>query len=211
MAQKKIISKILPYLQGIFAGIISALIIIYLLNVSGLLVISAGNSLCLINIIHWCYGNLGLSIIPFTAALWLYFVCLRKLSILLNIDNPDAVVIVSTEEKVDLLVNIFFGIGVIWTAIGMRNALLASLGNMDAETAAQKGAFYILTKLVEGGILLALSTTIFGGIGGYFMRMTKSWVVGARLTSFFEQSYKKEQTDVLDRLDHIVNLLEKNH
>ncbi len=211
MAQKKIISKILPYLQGIFAGIISALIIIYLLNVSGLLVISAGNSLCLINIIHWCYGNLGLSIIPFTAALWLYFVCLRKLSILLNIDNPDAVVIVSTEEKVDLLVNIFFGIGVIWTAIGMRNALLASLGNMDAETAAQKGAFYILTKLVDGGILLALSTTIFGGIGGYFMRMTKSWVVGARLTSFFEQSYKKEQTDVLDRLDHIVNLLEKNH
>ena len=68
----------------------------------------------------------------------------------------------------------------------MRNALLVSLGSMDAETAARKGAFSILTQLVDGGILLSLSTTIVGGIGGYFMRMIKAWTAGPGSTLFLK-------------------------
>ena len=62
---------------------------------------------------------------------------------------------------------LFFGIGVIWTAIGMRSALIVGLSDLDSAMAAQLGSFEILRRLIQGGILLALSTTIFGAVGGY--------------------------------------------
>ena len=43
----------------------------------------------------------------------------------------------------------------------------------------------VLHKLVDGGILLALTTTIVGGVGGYVMRLVKTMVVGARLQTFY--------------------------
>jgi len=209
MTKKNTVSIILPYLQGIVIGILSASLIIYLLNISGFLVVSSGKNMSIVKLLHWSYDNLGLSIIPFAITFILYCVFLRSLNKSLEEENPDSEEISAIEEKVDLLMNIFFGIGVIWTAIGMRNALLSSLGNIDAETAAQKGAFYILTNLVEGGILLALSTTIFGGIGGYIMRVIKSWAVGAAIMSFFELRNREERREVLDRLDHIAVLIDR--
>ncbi|MCP4695198.1 MAG: hypothetical protein GY859_44630 [Desulfobacterales bacterium] len=205
----KTTGKIWPYFQGLIIGIVGAASLFYLLNVSGLLVVSAGPEASIVNLLHWCYDNLGLSIIPFALTLLLYGIYLKRLGALLNADAPAPEDIGSTEEKVDLLMSVFFGVGVIWTAIGMRNALLASLGNMDAETAAQKGAFYILTQLVEGGILLALSTTIFGGIGGYLMRLFKSWTVGHRLSLYYERRDNEERMEVVDRLARIIHILEK--
>ena len=66
----------------------------------------------------------------------------------------------------------------------MRNSLLVALGGLDAETAASKGAWYILRQLVDGGILLALSTTIVGGVGGYIMKVIKTWCVSKKLVFF---------------------------
>jgi hypothetical protein len=200
-----------PFIRGLAAGIVSASLLIYLLNLSGLVVVSSGNHASVVEMLNWCYGNLGLSLIPFAVTGLMYVLYLRKLGRLLDSEAPSADHISDVEEKVDLLMNIFFGIGVIWTAIGMRNALLSALGNMDAEVAAQKGAFYILTQLIDGGILVALSTTIFGGIGGYCMRLIKSWVVGARLSAYSERQYSQEKADLAQRLDRIILLLENNH
>jgi hypothetical protein len=92
--------------------------------------------------------------------------------------------IFNLDARADMAIATFFGIGVIYTAIGMESALVTALGGISgAEEAARQGAWEILRKLVDGGLILALSTTIFGGIGGYLLRMLKHAVVGHRLTS----------------------------
>ena len=50
--------------------------------------------------------------------------------------------IANQEHWVDLWISLFFGIGVVWTAIGMRGALLSALV-ADATQAAEIGAFAI--------------------------------------------------------------------
>lgn len=204
------------YLKGAVAGIICSAALLYVLNISGAIIVSSSGDASLVSLLHWCHGNLGFSIIPFAliaAGYFFYLVkLLRHLGNWENASNGNSVsgrVICATEEKIDLLINIFFGIGVIWTAIGMRNALLVSLGSMDAETAARKGAFSILTQLVDGGILLSLSTTIVGGIGGYVMRMIKAWTAGPQLTAFFEKEQLNQHQGVIERLDHIAGILDK--
>ncbi len=196
------------FVQGLLAGIFCVGAGLYILSLTGGVVISASSTTPVINLLHWSYQNLGISLVFFAIVLFLYVGYLIRLNKLLLADIQDHEAINSAEDKIDLLINIFFAIGVIWTAIGMRNALLASLGNMDAQMAAQKGAFDILRKLVDGGILLALSTTIFGGIGGYAMRAVKSWVVGGKLFQYCELRYLKERDEINDRLDKIATLLE---
>jgi hypothetical protein len=210
MKGKKDCSGVASYVKGALSGMISAVAILYTLNISGLIVVSSMGSFSLVPLLQWCYENLGLSVIPFSLIAAGYVFYLKKLVRLLEANNASSRDICAAEEKIDLLMNIFFGIGVIWTAIGMRNALLSALGNMDAEIAAQKGAFSILTQLVEGGILLSLSTTIVGGIGGYFMRMVKAWTAGPKLNAFFDAQLTAQNQDVLTRLDRIALLLEDN-
>jgi len=195
------------YLKGALVGMVSALVLLYLLNITGFIAVSAMGGFSLVPFLQWCYSNLGLSVIPFSAIGLAYGIYLKKFLSFLKIENPEAKAVFALEEKIDLLINIFFGVGVIWTAIGMRNALLASLGNMDAETAAQKGAFYILTQLVEGGILLSLSTTIAGGVGGYVMRLVKAWGAGSLMNAFMDRQADEQSREVLDRLDRIAGLL----
>lgn len=195
------------YLKGALGGMVSALLLMYVLNLTGFIAVSAMGGFSLVPFLQWCYGNLGLSVIPFSAIGLAYAVYLKRLLSFLKTGNPEAKAVFALEEKIELLMNIFFGVGVIWTAIGMRNALLASLGNMDAETAAQKGAFYILTRLVEGGILLSLSTTIAGGVGGYVMRLVKAWSTGSLMNAFLEHQTDKQSREILNRLDRIAGLL----
>ncbi len=196
------------FIQGLFTGILCVGAGFYFLSLTGGIVISATRTTSVIDILNWCYQNLGVSLVFFSMVLFLFFGYLIKLNHLLSAKEQDHKAINNAEDRIELLINIFFAIGVIWTAIGMRNALLASLGNMDAQMAAQKGAFDILRKLVDGGILLALSTTIFGGIGGYTMRAVKSWVVDGRLFQYYEERCKEEKKEVNDRLDKIATLLE---
>jgi len=75
---------------------------------------------------------------------------------------------------------LFFGVGVVWTAIGMRSALLSALGGLDQSAAAELGAFEILRRLVDGGILLALSTTIVGVVPS--IELVIYCAVGGRLS-----------------------------
>jgi len=90
---------------------------------------------------------------------------------------------------------------VIWTAIGMRSALLYALG--DPGVAAQAGATAVLQRLVEGGILTALTTTIVGGVGGYMMRVIKSSLLGTRLSRYYEAQEQHHASRVVALLSDI--------
>ena len=128
--------------------------------------------------LNFVYANLGLSLPVFAALALLYANGMRKLGIALKRSAPIEE-IAQLEQLVDTWTNLFFGVGVIWTAIGMRSALVEALG--DPASTLDLGAYAVLQRLVDGGILLALSTTIFGGVGGYLMRLLKALSVGTEL------------------------------
>ncbi len=133
---------------------------------------------------EWSQRNLGLSIVPFGLTLGLYIHSLRTLQQGIT-DNRPQDEIGQLEHLNDVWTSLFFGIGVIWTAIGMRSALLYALGDPDIAT--QAGAYAVLQRLVDGGILTALTTTIVGGVGGYVMRVVKSSLLGTRLSRYYEE------------------------
>lgn len=128
---------------------------------------------------HWMWLNLGYSVGPFLLLIALYIYHLRALCRELASAEPRQVVIEYLAHYLDLWSTVFFAVGVLWTAIGMRAALINALG---AEIAIQAlNPSELLSRLVDGGILLALSTTIAGSLGGYLMRLVKTWVVGRPL------------------------------
>ncbi len=198
-----------PILTGVILGAFMTTILLYLLNMSGMVVVTGPPGSWTKDMLHWSYANLGLSIIPFTLVAVMYAMQLNRLRDLLSHNEPAAEEIEDAESKLSLMIGVFIGIGVIWTAIGMRSALLHSLNGMDAETAAARGSWYILTRMVDGGILLALSTTIFGGIGGFSMRIIKSWTIGSKLSRFYQQNYSRPAEEARRLLEEIRDRLER--
>ena len=80
-----------------------------------------------------------------------------------------------------ITVNLFFGIGVIYTAIGMQTALITARGGLDPSRTGTVSSWMIFERLVNGGILTALTTTIVGGIGGFTLRIVRHLSVGRLL------------------------------
>jgi hypothetical protein len=156
---------------------------------------------------HLTNHNLQGSILPFIIVLLAYWRQLHQLRQLLAGREPPLARVVRHEQLLDLCANLFFGIGVIWTAIGMRDALLYALG--DPGITATEGAFAILQRMVDGGILLALSTTIVGGIGGYLMRAIKSISLGEQLNAVYMRASQQPGAENLAALQRIERLLGK--
>ena len=150
--------------------------------------------------LDWAYMNLGSSIPVFAALLLAYFFTLGRLRTFLETDRPLERV-VQFDHLTDIWTTLFFGTGVIWTAIGMRSALIFALG--DPDSTVEQGASAVLKRMVEGGILLALSTTIFGGIGGYLMRVIKSSYLGTRLSRYYEEQEQRHTARVENLLRDI--------
>nr|MDJ0929027.1 hypothetical protein [Gammaproteobacteria bacterium] len=164
------------FLEGLVAGAAGTLVggtaLLYTLAHYELLSFPANRLPDLNGWLDWAHVNLGSSIPVFAILLLAYFITLARLRNRLDQgDDANTNQIVQLDHLTDIWTALFFGTGVIWTAIGMRGALIYALGNPD-ETL-QQGAFAMLERMVNGGILLALSTTIFGGIGGYLMRVYK--------------------------------------
>ncbi len=203
------------FIKGLMTGALGALLfgamLVYMLNVTGYAVIQLPLETGLNELINFTYNNLKLSIIPFIALLMAYFFLLKQLYRQLNDSQCTLDQIAQTEHLIDSSISLFFGIGVIWTAIGMRSALMYSLG--DPESAAADGAFAILQRMVDGGILLALSTTIVGGVGGYLMRMYKTLYLGLRLQRYYNaQMHKQSESayQILQRIEqHLQRLTKK--
>ncbi len=184
------------FLTGSLGAVLVALTLLYILNMSAVVAISVLDVPTIQRMLAWTYENLRLSVIPFGATLLLFTGSLIRLKRFLR--NQDSAVekIAQMDHLVDIWINLFFGIGVIWTAIGMRGALLDGLGDLNAQSAAKLGAFSILQRLVDGGILLALSTTIFGAVGGYLLRLVKSLTVGTQMQAYYHR-LAEQQTDAV--------------
>jgi len=150
--------------------------------------------------LHWAYMNLGSSIPVFAVLLLAYFVTLGRLRNALAEQRPINQ-IVHLDNLTDIWTTLFFGAGVIWTAIGMRSALIFALG--DRAAAMQQGAFAMLERMVEGGILLALSTTIFGGVGGYVMRVYKTVTLGTELQQQYDNAARADTSEMRASLQRI--------
>jgi len=185
---------------GIIFGALGVLLIgaalLYMLNMSEVVAISVLKVPSVQRTLGWTYDNLRLSVIPFFLTFLCFAVSLMRLRRLLSDPDVSADKVSQTEHLVDIWVNLFFGIGVIWTAIGMRGALIEGLGDLNSQSAARLGAFSILQRLVDGGILLALSTTIFGAVGGYFLRLVKSLTVGTRVKAYYNRLAEQQAESV---------------
>ena len=144
----------------------------------------------------WLASNLGHSIWLFAAVLTFYSANLIRLNRLIGTNAP-LTQIVQQDQLSDVCIHLFIGIGVIWTAIGMRSALATTL---NAPAALDEGAGDILSRLVDGGILLALTTTIVGAVGGYIMQLTKTISLGAELTGYYQREERREVLTALAQL-----------
>jgi len=207
---------------GFIAGALGVLLIgaalLYMLNMSEFVAISVLKIPSVQRLLGWTYENLRLSVIPFFLTALCFAGSLMRLRRLLSDPGVSVDKVAQTEHLVDIWINLFFGIGVIWTAIGMRGALLDGLGDLNSQSAARLGAFSILQRLVDGGILLALSTTIFGAVGGYCLRLVKSLTVGSRIKAYYSQLAEQQAASIQqvlqsidERLCQVVTLGEKSH
>ncbi len=150
--------------------------------------------------LHWAYINLGSSIPVFAVLLLAYFITLGRLRDALKLQRP-ITDIVHLDHLTDIWTTLFFGAGVIWTAIGMRSALIFALS--DREMAMEQGAFAMLERMIDGGILLALSTTIFGGVGGYIMRVYKTMALGTQLQQQYDKAARADTSKMRESLQRI--------
>ena len=203
------------FLQGLAAGVLGTLVggtaLVYTLARAGLVTFPAHRVPELKPWLDWVTLNLGSSIPVFAVLLLAWFVTLQRLHT--RLDQAEKVggnhtnQIVQLDQLCDIWTALFFGTGVIWTAIGMRGALIYALGDPDATL--QQGAFAILERMVNGGILLALSTTIFGGVGGYLMRVYRALTLGAKLQQHYNQAVRIDAVAMRDSLVRIEQHLEK--
>jgi hypothetical protein len=163
-----------------------------------------GNEDLLARSSRWLTLNMGSSVWLFGMVLISWAANLTRLQRLLKgskeFSRDEFKHVVQLDQLSDIWIHLFVGIGVVWTAVGMRSALSTTLsapGNLTEDAGA------VLSRLVDGGILLALTTTIVGAIGGYLMRLVKTMIIGADLTSYYHGEERVELHSALAHLDRI--------
>ena len=192
------------FLHGMVAGLSGTLVggiaLVYALARADLVELTDTSLFSPGSWLEWAYTNLGSSIPVFAVLLIAFFVTLGRLRKSL-VENRAVNHIVQLDHLTEIWTTLFFGTGVIWTAIGMRSALIFALG--DRETALTEGAFAMLERMIDGGILLALSTTIFGGVGGYLMRVYKTVSLGSDLQRRYDLAARADTSEMRDSLQRI--------
>lgn len=152
----------------------------------------------LLNPAAFMYRHLRLSLVPFTLLLIAYGCLVMQIRNGLASDRTSLARLCYLDRLLNCTIAAFFGIGVIWTAIGMESALMQALGGVSSGgmDAASSGisAWGLLERLVNGGLLLALSTTIFGGACGYLLRMLKIMFIGPAWDRHILQEREDGQT-----------------
>lgn len=143
-------------------------------------------------VVTWININLGYSAPLFlilTALGWSY---VHRLKDVLVKAHTSPACIAHLEQRIDLIVALLFGVGVLYTAVGLRAALVEAIDTPSGESASD-----MLTALVNGGILSAMTSTIVGGVLGYGLRMFKLFRVGHALDAYYaeqeEQSVERRE------------------
>ncbi|MCV6589500.1 MAG: hypothetical protein OIF57_10775 [Marinobacterium sp.] len=204
MQKRSIHRFVSSFIWGSVVTLCSGLVLLYSLNMQGLLTLSPAALPDVSSWLQHAWLNLRLSVIPFFLILLAWCYLLRRLKSQL-MTGSRYIDVVRTDQLISLSISLFLGTGVIWTAIGMRSALLFALG--DTASIQQQGAFDVLQRMVDGGILLALSTTIVGGIGGYLMRIGRVLYAGKALQEFLSQHESQPAEQSLQHLKNIERLL----
>ena len=191
------VSSKAEYLGGAIAGFALGLL-------ATVAITPQGNGDLLAQSSRWLALNMGSSVWLFGIVLIFWVANLTRLQQLLKrgaeFGGDEFKRVVQLDQLSDIWIHLFVGIGVVWTAVGMRSALsttLAAPGQLTEDAGA------VLTRLVDGGILLALTTTIVGAIGGYLMRLIKTMSIGAELTSYYHGEERLELHSALEHLDRI--------
>lgn len=198
------------FVQSLTAGALTAtlgaFLMLYTLSITGVLslqVLQSGPSAAALS---WIAENLGLSLPVFALIAVLFAQTIgelkRRIKIKSSVDH-----VAQADHLADIWISLFFGTGIIWTAIGMRNALLFALG--DPAGTMEAGSFALLERMVDGGILVALSTTIFGGMGGYLMRVMKTVSVGGELKRYHATRVEKAAGETRETLAAMEQHLEQ--
>ena len=175
------------FVQGFGAGIVGSLIggasVLYLLSRGDLVTFRDGMLPDPAGWLVWVTANLGSSLPVFALLLLAYFVTLGRLRNHLDRGRPIEN-IVQLDHLTDTWTTLFFGTGVIWTAIGMRSALIVALGDRDATL--QQGAFGVLERL---------------------MRVYKSISLGSQLQQRYDQAARVDTSSMKEALHRIENHL----
>jgi len=150
----------------------------------------------LINPVAFLYRHLRLSVVPFGCLSLLYIYLIGKIRRYLGQEETRISRLTYYDRLLNTTISCFFGVGVIWTAIGMETALMQVLNgvNQGQEAIASLGAWGLLERLVNGGLLLALSTTVFGGVCGYLLRLLKIVLLGKKWDRFILNEAGKHGT-----------------
>jgi len=158
-------------------------------------------------VMKWVDLNLGSSLWFFLIVVFSYSANLIRLQSLLE-QESEFKEVAQLDQMSDVWIHVFVGIGVVWTAVGMRNALATTL---DVPQSLTQDAGGVLSRLVDNGILLALTTTIVGAVGGYVMRLIKTLWLGAELSSFYYHHDRQDVDILLQRVANIEQLLIASH
>lgn len=149
----------------------------------------------------WTGRNLGSSLAPFflVAILYARALAIARCALRRN-DLPG---VSSASGSLQLWSTSFFGIGVLWTAIGMRDALMYSLGDFAMQGPGGVSAYELMSRLVEGGVLTALTTTIVGGAGAYLMNIMTHLTINTPAQRLLYTQELKERQQLLRLLSEI--------
>lgn len=128
----------------------------------------------------------------------------------INTDSPKYHEVRFWDSVTNIAITLFFGIGVIYTAVGMQRAFQIALGNIDQEMVSSLGPWRILENLVDGGLIMALLTTIIGGALGYSFRVLKFLLFGKSLIRLKDRFERKPYQEMIDKLTNIENQLTEN-
>jgi len=118
-------------------------------------------------------------------------------------DEKDYSTIRFYDSLANLSISLFFGIGVIYTAVGMQQAFQLSLGNIEKDMIQKLGPWGVLQSLVEGGLLMALLTTIVGGALGYILRLVKFVLFGKSMFRITDDMVDRKDSELVAKLTSI--------
>ena len=160
------------------------------------------------------FVDLGSSVYFFGANFLLFIICCLKLFYEIKLEEPSYSAVQFWDERVDSTLVLFSAIGVIYTAVGLMRAFQLGLGNIDQEMAMAIGPWGLLQKLVSGGLIMALLTTIVGGTLHNVFKLIKEFTIGKQLR-YFNDNYEtsKEQKrltinkSILKKQEEIISIL----
>ncbi|ACL03808.1 hypothetical protein Dalk_2114 [Desulfatibacillum aliphaticivorans] len=168
--------------------VLTNLILLIALQRAGFVAFTGGGAL-----VRWTtaiHRYLGSSTIFFLLALASYAYNFWRLTKVLNPESMDPFGVREARffaKATDMSIKAFSSVGVIFTAVGLLQALDLSIG---------KGYYgeELLSKLVENGLLVALASTIVGIAGYTVLPMITHLAIGRRLTEILSAKSVQSQT-----------------